>query len=636
MSNKESITQVAIYPPIGIARIGNAPEAYFFAPEQPGQPALANGGYKDAQGRVKRQVARFRIYGLNQKGAVVRELTADDATIEWRVHVANHKAAWYQFNNALDLPGLAVPAAFRNSAVSDRAQLIIDPGVKRICGRDLSGPAYHLTGGKFFGKEVPLGEIRTDAAGRLLFFGGMGHSASYKGQAAITFANNDTWHDDVCDGTVRATVTLHGRVLEAEPAMVAVTPPNFGQGLYGVVTMYDVVYDLFLREGWLEGPTQLNFWQHIYPIFERMTQTQWVNSGFFFLFGQNSPSDLTNPDLVAQLSDPSPSRQPIRQQFLKWFRDPSSAQYEPAKIPPFYGDAFGEYENLAQVGLPVTFTQYQWLSHWAAGDFTTEKPTPPRPFATLSPGQQAEALTITPLEECLGGPFHPGIELTWPLRNLIMWAKPFRLKILPEGAAAPTDYGPLLAPHIALAPGGPLDGSGPGSLTRWLGVPWQTDEASCLSGYMPSTYLPLPSFWAARVPNQILSEDSFKRLTDPDLNIAQRLKHFDYRQDWLRDLGSQYTKKINNMIAEWHELGIITRINAPTNDDTAFLPTELWVESDRGPFLKVDPTFEQVKQAEHAAAEQIAFASTVLDEVSGKVSAERSQRERRQFGRDER
>lgn len=110
------ITRVAVYPPIGIARVGNSPEHYL-APEVPGLPAFSPGGYKDADGRVKKQVVRFRIYGFNEAGEVVREITADEAEIEWRVHVANHKAAWYQFNNALDLgawrsPGRPATAPF--------------------------------------------------------------------------------------------------------------------------------------------------------------------------------------------------------------------------------------------------------------------------------------------------------------------------------------------------------------------------------------------------------------------------------------------------------------------------------------------------------------------------------------------
>ncbi len=641
---KNPIVSMAIYPPIGICRVGNSSE-YYLAPEVPGQPAHAPGGFKDGTGRIKKQVVRFRIYGLDVDGNVVQELSANDEGVEiaWRVHVANRKAGWYQFMNALDLEGLSIPSAFRNGDVTGdaRSQLIIDPGPRSICGKNLSGAQYHFTGGKFYDKEVPLGEIRTDEAGRLLVFGGDGDSASNTGAQATTFANNDGWHDDVSDGPVRATVTFNGQTFEAEPAIVVCTPPNFGQGLYGVVTMYDVVYDLYLREGWLQGPTTINFWQHIYPIFERMTQTQWVNAGFFMLFGHNSPSDFTAPQLVAQMADPSAAAKPLREKYFQWLRNPANPKPTPADFPPFYGDTFGDYDAVSDISLdlPFTATQYQWLEQWAAGNFSTEKPPAPRLFAQLTPAEQAHALCVAPLEECLGGPFHPGIEITWTLRQAITWAKPFRPKVLPEDQPMQDNFGALLAPAIALRKDGPLDGSGPGSMTRWLGVPWQTDEASCLSGYTASNYLPLPSFWAARVPNQILSIDSFKRLTDPALNIGQRLKHFDYRQDWLRDLGTQSLARKNNMIAEWHELGIITRHEAPSDhvaDPANLLPSALWVETQRGPF-EADPTYVQVLRAENAVPEKApkpAKAPKVLK--TALAVAEKLPRKAKSFGRNER
>ena len=37
-----------------------------------------------------------------------------------------------------------------------------------------------------------------------------------------------------------------------------------------------------------------------------------------------------------------------------------------------------------------------------------------------------------------------------------------------------------------MAADGPLAGSGPGDLTRWQGTPWQSDAASCRSGYQPN------------------------------------------------------------------------------------------------------------------------------------------------------
>lgn len=605
MKKSQTIHSVAIYPPVGIARIGNS-EEYYFASDIPGVAEKPAGGYKDGGGKVKKQVARFRIYGFNEAGEVVREITAKEANIEWRVHVANVKSAWYEFNNALDLEGYAIPATYRNAQVKGDARkvLVIDPGVKKIAGTNQKNkPAYTLTGGSFYGKPVPLGKLETDAAGRLLFFGGDGHSASSDNQPPTTFANNVNWHDDTSDGIVRASVKLftQTKALEAEPAMVAVTPPNFGPGLFGVITMYDVVLNLFIEQFNYPDPTakELNFWEHIYPVLERMTNTQWVNEGFFMLFGKNSPSDFTQPELLAQLSNPGDEAKAARMRVFNWLRNPASPVDQPAKVPPFYGDGFGDYNNIALDDLPLTNTLYKWFERWAKGDFVAKKVKPVTAFDKLTPAEQIEALNIAPFEECLGGPFHPGIELTWPLRNKIMWAKPFRLNVLPEGKLPQLDYGPFLSPAIALSPEGPLSASGPGSLTRWLGVPWQTDEASCLSGYDTTTYLPLPSFWAARVPNQVLSEDSFERMNDTNLNIGQRLKHFDYRQDWLREFGTQYLSKINHMVHEWHDLGIIAETE-PRKEKSEYLPDRVWKET-KMKYAGIDPTMEQVLYAENVA-----------------------------------
>jgi len=601
--NRNQIKKVAIYPAIGIARIGNSPE-YFLASDIPGKAPSPDGGFKDGNNLFKKQVPLFRVYALDEQGNVLGELNSGteglDIKIEWQVHIANRKAGWYQFNNALDLGADSISSTHRNGGITgaDRSNLVIDPGTRSICGNNKAGAEYQFDTGTFFGTAVPLGEIRTDSKGRLLVFGGDGKSVSRTGIPAITFANNDGWHDDVSDGTIRATVTVNGDKLEASPAMVACTPPNFGPGLFSLVTMYDVVYDLYVREGWLQAPTRISFWEHIYPIFQRMTSAQWVNEGFFMLFGTNSPSDFSNPELIKVLSDPSPQHEAQRTHVFKWFRNTASDTYQPDLIPPYYGDLFGDYDKQPHVDLSVTATQYALLNRWAEGDFVTGIPPADTPFDELTPAQQTAALLKAPLEECLGGPFHPGIEITWPFRHLSMWTEPFRLKVLPIDKPVMDDYGPLLTPAIALGPGGPLDGSGPGSLTRWLGVPWQTDEASCLSGYDTTLYLPIPSFWAARVPNHILSMDSYNRATKEGLNTGQRLKHFAYRVDWLRDFSASYVGRINNMIAKWHELGVISKHTSPASEENNYLPTEWWVETHRDGPGGDDPTYIQVLRAE--------------------------------------
>ncbi len=635
----DQIHSVAIYPPIGVARVGNSNQ-YFLASDVPGVAPTPRGGFKDSQGRVKKQAVRFRIYGFNKQGQVVREITnTRGVKIDWRVHVANIKAAWYQFNNALDLGPFAIAAQKRNSTVAgaDRSNLVIDPGSISISGKDKKGRRYRFDNGEFYGKKVYLGELRTDDEGRLIFLGGNGHSASNTNAAAVTFANNDGWHDDTSDGVVRASVKINGRKYEATPATVAVTPPDFGPGLYGVVTMNDVVQNLFINEFGYPNPTAkgVEFYRDIYPILERMTNTQWVNSGFFMLFGKNSPSDFTDPELRKILSDPSKKNKAARRRVFEWFRDPASQIDTPAKVPPFYGDGFGDFVKVALDNLPVTPIQFERLRQWADGDFTTGHQVKPKEFHEMSLPEQLDALNQAPLEECLGGPFHPGIELTWPLRQKIMWEAPYRLKVVKEGQPTQLDFGPVLNPDTALSPKGPLSVSGPGALTRWLGVPWQTDEASCLSGYTTSYYLPLPSFWAARVPNQVLSEDSYRRMEDGKLNIAQRLKHFDLRQDWLRDFGTVYQTRINDMVADWHELGIIApkRTKAPNNDE-GFLPEKVWKETGRH-FTGGDPTFKQVLHAEDAEPK------SKLDDMASPLmlkaqSKPKRTRRRKTFGRGER
>jgi hypothetical protein len=649
------IVRCAIHPAIGISRVGNAPaDEYYLAPEVPGRPADPSpGDYKNDQGQVRKEAARFRIYGYDAEGNVVREITAGEARITWQVHLANRKAAWYKFANAMDLKQYALSTTFRNANIAGalRDELVVDPGAVTISGLGVSGPAYRFDQGyiRFGGGgpiQVPLGELRTDDAGRLLVLGGDGTSASATGAAAVTFANNEGWYDDVSDGPVRATVQLAGsdQAMEAEPAFVAVTPPNFGQGLYGVVRMYDVVQDLFIGKGWQAPPERVVFWRDIAPLLDRLVNQQWVNQGAYMLFGPGSPGDFTAPERLARLADPGDGARGEREAVFRLFRRPVAPWHEPparavlpppepAQLPPFYGDGFGEYEGIAIDELALTQTQYGQLEAWAAGDFVPgEHHRPPASIEELPLQEQPSALDRTPLEDCLGGPFHPGIELTWPMRVPSLWRPPaevhgllYRLRILPSGEAPSDDFGPVLTPARCLGPDGPLTASGPGSLTRWLGIPWQTDEASCLAGYDASAYLPLPSFWAARVPNEVLSHNAFQQANDPKLSYPQRFKNLAYRQFWLRDLqGSSYQDRINNMVAEWSKIGIVAERpierDADRDVEQPGFPTRWWVETERDPAFSVaDPTWRQLLRVEGSKprTDRMKKAALAVEELQG-------------------
>ena len=57
-----TIVRAAIYPAIGIARVGNSETEFYLAPEVPDPPRQEPGFYRDATGALKRQAPRFRVY----------------------------------------------------------------------------------------------------------------------------------------------------------------------------------------------------------------------------------------------------------------------------------------------------------------------------------------------------------------------------------------------------------------------------------------------------------------------------------------------------------------------------------------------------------------------------------------------
>ena len=66
--NQFPLTHVNIYPPIGIARVGNSPDGWYYGPEIPDRlyaPGFPDryrepeGGFKDGNGAIKRQVKFF-------------------------------------------------------------------------------------------------------------------------------------------------------------------------------------------------------------------------------------------------------------------------------------------------------------------------------------------------------------------------------------------------------------------------------------------------------------------------------------------------------------------------------------------------------------------------------------------------
>jgi hypothetical protein len=604
MPAERKIVSFAIYPSIGVARVGNSPGEFFYSPEVPGAEPIDADRFRDRKGRIKRQAARFRLYGLDADGEVVREITAKDAEITWTVHVANTKAAWFQFDQAMDIPAsegkvVGVPAtisALRNPQVNlgDRGELVIDPGLRTIAGAKTNAQgrdkAYAFDTGEFSGRPVYLGELRTDEDGRLIFLGGRGLAGSIDDVPVQPgqFANTPGWHDDIADGPVDAVIKIGGRKFHAVGAWVLSAPPDYAPGIPAFITGYDLIFEVATKLSPGLAPARPKFSEQIYPLLSRFSRSQWVNAGFFREFGWGSPMDFSRPDLVARLNDPGSESLALRKAVFDRFRRANYSVMQADAWPGIYGDAvtLDMKTKDPREWMAVLEIQYDWLRRWAEGDFEGDGAPAARSWKDMTPPEQVAGLDRGVLDHTIGGPFHPGAEFTWPMRQPILYGAPFRIKR--RKGPAP-DLPLALTSEGALAAGGPLDGSGPGDLTRWMACPWHTDTSSCLSAYRPYGGEYLPTFWPARVPNDVLTQENYDILIDPVKSPAEKEEAFNSsgRLRWLRGIkydDDSYPPTIITdplptavFVEKWWEVGIVTRAEGPG----APFPDEVWVETGR-------------------------------------------------------
>lgn len=514
-----AIETIKIHPAIGIARLGNSPTEFFIGPESLGVHTRPRGGYKDAQGRIKRQAARFRLFGYDKNGRPVKEITSADAHIEWSVHLTNRKAAAEKF----------LQAGRRNEGVSQN-ELLIDALAQDISGRDQ--PRKRLQG-SFRGVAVPLGDLLTDSDGRLMVLGGFGKSRSVPpGQGVHHFANNDGWCDDVSDGPVTASVRLNGThdSIHAVPAWVIVAPPDFAPPIENVITLYDVVYNVMVQlypSFDLRPNMPLSFTTFIYPILQRTVNYMWVSNLGRRGHGPGTEAYFIAPRFLKQLAnneklDHDHDDHPRHSHSHETAESAHHHHAGPLGPAEQRHHVFEHLRNPRGGGgdmpmlnfidteefVALTDFQYKLMQRWAEGDFKSDwtgAAPEPLPLDQMPPRARPQALDRAALEACVGGGFFPGIEAGRIMRDKSIYDKkePFcfsrRLK--------------------------------PGAITAKMAVPWQADFRDCGSGW-----------WPAQRPNQVIRTGN-----QPDQWIPNA---------WKRE----------TMIERWWELGFIVKKRAGRKD----------------------------------------------------------------------
>ncbi|GAB5400315.1 MAG: hypothetical protein Aureis2KO_19000 [Aureisphaera sp.] len=501
--------ELRISPSIGIARLGSSKGQFYLAPETiGGLPFEADEygnkkgpviNFKDKHGQVRRQGQPFKIFTSDDK-----ELTLDSPNVEsivWNVHLANKKAAWYNYSELEGnlLYGVQNSYAnrnvpFRNPDAEDRQKLIVDPGPRTISGpkqkigfdkasvpssyKDhASYPPVKVSSGT---PVLTLGDLVTDSDGRLIVLGGFGNAGG--NEPLTSYGGSSTWHDDISDGPVYCTVTFNdGTPAVQLQAWVIVGSPDFAPEIVNISTLSDTMLDVAVRTmnidpGLCKGGNYnedyiANYQRDILPIITRLGRYQWVaNVQPMMAFTSN----------IFDFSDPSESNRANRENYFAYFRQPDDKSNPSPDQPqqqlfrengsdifpmmPLNSGSNSVSNETVVKFLALNETQYFLFSQWAKGKFESNPEYKPYP---VHENDQAS------VGNCVGLPMCPGIEVTWSVQNPAIYSDPYIISDQ-KGMGGYDATG--LSPSRDECEGG---GCEPGDLTKRMACPWQADFFQC-------------------------------------------------------------------------------------------------------------------------------------------------------------
>jgi hypothetical protein len=125
-----------------------------------------------------------------------------------------------------------------------------------------------------------------------------------------------------------------------------------------------------------------------------------------------------------------------------------------------------------------------------------------------------------------------------------------------------------------------------------MGLPWQADTAFCRSGY-DSDYDPyVPTFWPARVPNQILTKAAYDIIRDEKHPRDYRLALYNDRMEWVGPLAGTTAGQMENMVRLFGSMGLLEIVDGVDNDPD--FPNRMFVAS-FGPDIPEPGISDQLK-----------------------------------------
>jgi len=509
--------KLSLFPSVGVARLGNSPGAICLSPDTIGglpfdadQYGNAQGpitSFKDAHGCIKRQGQLFKI--MDENGT---EYTLDSPNISnilWTVHLANKKAAWYQYSelkgnllygqsNSYQAQGVQL----RNNNVTgnQRQTLIIDPGPRLLTGKQKSVgfdkaeapsgyPVQYPNATPQYGEAVTtLGTLLTDNSGRLVVLGGYGKAGG--DEALTSYGGSDTWHDDISDGPVSCLITFKdGTAPLTLNAWVIVGSPDFAPEIVNISALSDTMFDVGVRyfnlvpdmysNGTWNMNYRANYRRDIEPIINRISRYQWVSNvqsmmafaGYAFDYGDNTNANKINRYTYYSYFRANDAQPPVPPNLPQEQLFKTNGTDKFPMMPLNSGSNSVSNVNIMKF-LALDPTQLFLLGQWAEGKFDNT------PDYTPYPVPQPNMASVG---NCVGLPMCPGIEVTWNMQNPVVYEAPFKILQYKDEAWYKQNG---LTPSRDECDGG---GCEPGDLTKRMACPWQADFFQCTIQYINFT-----------------------------------------------------------------------------------------------------------------------------------------------------
>ena len=570
-------------------------------------------------------VTAAKIAPTRSSGQLVTGTLVD---VNWTVYLANKKASWYEFQQLEGQHGYSPTHPLRNADItgaSHRQELIIDPGPRTVAWKNPKQRKAAFAKGTSAGTPetfppssiapnpiTTLGQListtDTHKHNRLLVLGGLGNSGSARsgvGEPSIqTYANNDGWFDDTSDGPVNASLVIQVATIDGAPvqqktqmtigvnesAWVITGYPRYAPQIVDMVTMDEIIYDVAVRSfnyepriysgGKFNNEYYPYFWRDIWPVLQRPNVFQFVcdidpiNGAYPHETGKNSggnfdPTILSIPPFAGEDPQDRKNRANRRMFLYHVLRKPGQENrlYVDSSVPgrTFFGMPLLCGDNPITNDLPSKFlcltdTMLFLLRQWAEGKFINEQLeniTPPAP-------PEAAALDRGVLGNGLGGAFCPGGETSWIIRNPAIYKSAYRINTspapVPGSLSQPVIIGDADTPSLI------SKGLEPGDITKYSGVPWQSDFNECSTQDIDVNY----ELW-----NQVYPDSTGDKIPNNTWTTYWWPAH---RPNMVNGKAWSPTPNSNQgditMVSIWWQLGFVVPAPGSTPDNPAFILTE--------------------------------------------------------------